>query len=107
MPHQEEVGGEGEAKGGAFDHHEADDPPPGEAARTELAGWKLGDILGEARLEHQSITGSGWRARSLGQNQAVSAIAQGTIPTAIAHGEKIEATNTIPIAMAEMNGHRL
>ena len=32
---------------------------------------------------------------------------QGMTPTAIAQGEKIEATNTTPTATAAMNGHRL
>ena len=43
MAHQEEISGEGEGEGGALDHHEADDAPPGEAARPELVGRQLGD----------------------------------------------------------------
>src|SRR5690348_11093447 len=107
MSHEEEISGEGEAKEGALDDHEADDPPPGEAARPELVGRKPGDVVGEARLQDHTITGSGSRLISFGQNQAPMAIAHGIAPKTTAQGEKIDETNRTPTAIAEMSGHRL
>src|SRR4029079_10604557 len=100
MPHQEEISGEGEAEERALDDHEPDDPPPGQAARPELVGRQVGDAIGEARLKHHEITGSGWRLRSFGQNQAAVAVALGIAPNTTAHGEKIDETNKTPTAMA-------
>ena len=51
------------------------------------------------------ITGSGLRFSSLGQNQAMSAMALGIAPKTIAQGEKIEETNRIPTATEAMNGY--
>src|SRR5206468_6877477 len=90
-----------------FDDHEADDPPPGQAGRPEREGRQFRHVVGEADVADHVITGSGWRTSSFGQNQAPMAIAHGTSPMVSAHGEKIEATNTTPIAHAAMNGHRL
>src|SRR5206468_7611623 len=91
----------------AFDHHETDDPPPGEAARAEFVRRQRGEIVGEADARAHEITGSRVRCRCFGQNQAVMAIATGTAPTAIAQGEKIDAMNRTATATAAMNGHKL
>src|SRR5205085_7548113 len=91
----------------AFDDHEADDPPPGEAARSELVRRQPGKVIGEARRPDHVITGSGSRVRLLGQNHAVRAITTGIVPTTTAHGEKIEQMNSTAVATDAMNGHRL
>src|SRR5437868_7637463 len=106
MTHEEEINGEGKRERSALDHHESQNSPPGEAARAELVRRQVGDGVGEAWRRNHMITGSGSRFSSFGQNQAVSAIAQGMMPKAMAQGEKMEAMNTTPTAIAEMKDRK-
>src|SRR5207253_6246313 len=91
----------------ALDHHEADDPPPSQARRPELVGRQVRHVVGEADAADHMITGSGLRFSSLGQNQAISAMAGGIAPNTTAHGEKIDEMKNTAVATHAMNGHRL
>src|SRR5215210_1995157 len=107
LVHQEEIGGDGHGEAGAFDDHEANYPPPRQAAMAERVRGQLGKVAGEARLEAHEITGSGSGCGDFGQNQAIKAIVAGTAPNGTAHGLKIDDTNMTVTAIVETNGQML